>query len=87
MALSTRARLAGIGGALAIGVLGAGGVAYATGGSGTDVSYVTTVDDQAPAPSTSDAEGTRKDCPEGAGGGAPAPTGGPSATGSSAEDA
>ena len=72
MALSTRAKLAGLGGALALGVLGATGVAYAAGGNGTP-QYVTTVDDgttrygqQAPG------DGERpagKDCPEGARGG------------------
>ena len=72
MALSTRAKIAGLGGALALGVLGATGVAYAAGdGTGTP-RYVTTVDDgtaaygqQAPG------DGGRpagKDCPEGAGG-------------------
>ena len=67
MALSTRARIAGVGGALAIGLLGAGGVAYATGGDelGTPA-YVTVVDEgAAPGGTTAD----REDCPEGAGSG------------------
>jgi hypothetical protein len=71
MALSTRAKLAGLGGAFALGVLGATGVAYAGDGPASP-QYVTTVDDGAtqsgqPAP----ADGERpagKDCPEGSGG-------------------
>ena len=70
MALSTRARIAGIGGALAIGLLGAGGVAYAAGGDGSDggtASYVTVVDDgTTTAPAT---PGSREDCPGGSGSG------------------
>ena len=80
MALSTRAKLAGLGGALALGVLGATGVAYAAGdGTGTP-RYVTTVDDgtaaygqQAPGDSGRPAG---KDCPEGAGRGPGEPDGG-----------
>ncbi len=72
MALSTRAKLAGLGGALALGVLGATGVAYAADGSGT-AQYVTTVDDGTPQyGQQAPADGERpagKDCPEGAGGG------------------
>lgn len=77
MALSTRARIAGIGGALALGVLGAGGYAYAEStGGGTGASYVTVVDDgstgQAPsgqAPAQPDrGTGDRADCPEKGGG-------------------
>ena len=71
MALSTRAKLAGLGGALALGVLGATGVAYAADGTATP-QYVTTVDDgttpegsqQAPAPSEGQRSGDREDCPE-----------------------
>jgi hypothetical protein len=75
MALSTRAKLAGLGGALALGVLGATGVAYA--GDGTAIPrYVTTVDDgttqdgtrQAPSREGRGAGG-REDCPKGTGGG------------------
>ena len=49
MALSTRARLAALGGGIALGVLGVTGYAYAGGDSadgstGTEVSYVTTDD-------------------------------------------
>lgn len=63
MALSTRARIAGIGGALAIGVLGAGGVAYAAGsGDAPAARYVTTVEDGTSGYSP-------EDCPEGSGGG------------------
>jgi hypothetical protein len=80
MALTTRARLAGLGGALALGVLGAGGVAYAAGGSESGgPSYVTVVDDgRSGAPSTgapstgAPGTGERGDCPDkgsGAGGG------------------
>jgi hypothetical protein len=74
MALSTRAKLAGLGGALALGLLGATGVAYATDGTATP-QYVTSVDDgstqygtrQAPADG-SRPEGGREDCPEKGGG-------------------
>jgi hypothetical protein len=62
MALSPKARIAAVGGALAIGVLGAGGAAYAS-GSGpapAPAQYVTTVDDGA--------GNSPEDCPEGAGG-------------------
>jgi hypothetical protein len=76
MALSTRARIAGIGGALALGVLGATGIAYAGDGTATTPQYVTTVDDgttqdgtrQAPSGEGRGAGG-REDCPEGSGGG------------------
>lgn len=69
MTLSTRVTLAAAGGVLAIGVLGAGGAAYASSsgsgsGSGT-TSFVTTVDDGPAAPSTGD----RGDCPDKQGGG------------------
>lgn len=91
MALSTRAKLAGLGGALALGVLGATGVAYAADGSASP-QYVTTVDDGTarygqPADGGRTADG--KDCPEGAGpqsdqgdqgGGAASPAGSAPAT-------
>jgi hypothetical protein len=66
MALSTRARLAALGGGIALGVLGVTGYAYAGGDSadgstGTGVSYVT----------TDDGAGTAadRDCPGHQGGG------------------
>ena len=67
MALSPKARIAAVGGALAIGVLGAGGIAHATGGTGTGggtATYVTVVDDEGAgtAPGRS-----AEDCPAGAG--------------------
>ena len=65
MALSTRARIAGIGGALAIGVLGAGGAAYAAGG--TDAPTYVQVVEESTAPGTGG--WSAEDCPEGAGGG------------------
>ncbi len=89
MALSTRAKLAGLGGALALGVLGATGVAYAGGDATGTPQYVTTVDDgttgygqQAPAYGERQADG--KDCPEGAGGGSGEQGGGNGGTGSPA---
>ena len=74
MALSTRVRLAGLGGVLALGVLGATGIAYAADGTG-GTSYVTTVDDgtarsgsqQAPG-DRAPRSGDREDCPEKGGG-------------------
>ena len=73
MALSTRARIAGLGGALALGVLGATGYAYASDGTGSTASYVTTVDDgtgTAPSsPAPSERGGTDRDCPEHGGSG------------------
>jgi len=74
MALSTRAKIAGVGGALALGLLGATGYAYASDGTGTTASYVTTVDGgtstspSAPAPSERGG-GTDRDCPEKGGSG------------------
>jgi hypothetical protein len=91
MALSTRARIAGLGGALAIGLLGAGGVAYASGTGGTDTpAYVTVVDDgTAPSAPATPGERSGKDCPEGAGGGSGSGSGAgtESGTGTDAGDA
>jgi hypothetical protein len=90
MALSTRATLAGLGGALAIGVLGAGGVAYAAGGNDTgSPSYVTVVDDGstgspgAPGSTGAPAPGDRGDCPDKQGGSGSGP--GPGGSGQSSE--
>ncbi len=66
MALSTRTKLAGLGVAIAAGVLGVTGFAYANDNAG-ETSYVTTVDDGSTAPSQSapDTRGQRDpDCPE-----------------------
>jgi hypothetical protein len=65
MALSTRARLAALGGGIALGVLGVTGYAYAggdpaDGSTGTGVSYVTTDDGTGAA--------ADRDCPGHAGG-------------------
>lgn len=98
MALSTRAKLAGLGGALALGVLGATGVAYAADGTGASPQYVTTVDDGTtgygtqPAPAEgSRPDGGREDCPDrsggsGTGGTSPAPSPGGSGSTSGAAD-
>jgi len=85
MALSPKARIAAIGGALAIGVLGAGGVAYAAGGSGSGTaSYVTVVDDQGATTAPADGQRSEKDCPQGTapGGGSGTGSGSGSGTGS-----
>jgi hypothetical protein len=66
MALSTRTKLAGLGVAIAAGVLGATGFAYANDNAG-GTSYVTTVDDESTAPSQSaPGNGGQRDpnCPE-----------------------
>jgi hypothetical protein len=84
MALSTRAKIAGIGGALALGLLGATGYAYAADGTDT-TSYVTTVDDgtsTAPSATPSERRGTDRDCPQkggstGPGSGGSGPSGSP----------
>lgn len=67
MALSTRATIAAVGGALAIGALGITGVAYAGGDEATP-QYVTTVQEDGTA---APAEGTAadRDCPEKSGSG------------------
>lgn len=83
MALSTRAKLAGLGGALALGVLGATGAGYAahasdTTGTGTGTSYVTTVDGTATTPSEQAPGSAGRDCPEKNGG-----SGGPGGPGGS----
>ena len=64
MALSARAQITGIGAALAIGVLGGSGVAYATGAGAGDagVTYMT-VDDADTASSTPDSSRPREGCP------------------------
>jgi len=88
MALSTRTKLAGLGVALAAGVLGVTGSAFASGNSGTP-SYVTVVDGESTAPSQpapQDRGQGHADCPEkrgsgGQGGGSessPAPSPSPS---------
>ncbi len=63
MALSTKATLAAVGGALAIGALGVTGVAYASEGTGTP-SYVTTVQEDGTAASTAPGTAADRDCPE-----------------------
>ena len=75
MALSTKARIAAVGGALALGVLGAGGAAYAAGTDGPAARYVTVVDENG----TTDGTGTApqksaEDCPEDGTGTAPGGT-------------
>ncbi|CAA9280117.1 MAG: hypothetical protein AVDCRST_MAG41-3469 [uncultured Corynebacteriales bacterium] len=82
MALSTRARIAGLGGAVAIGLLGAGGVAYAAGGGATDTPTYVTVVDEGTTPATPATPGERsgKDCPEGTGSGSGARSGSQSGT-------
>ena len=87
MALSTRVKIAGIGGALALGLLGATGYAHAADGADT-TSYVTTVDDgtsTAPsAPAPSERGGIDRDCPEkGGSGGSGSPGPGSNGSGSS----
>jgi len=83
MALSPKARIAAIGGALAIGVLGAGGVAYAAGGSGSGTaSYVTVVDDEGATTTPAAPERSAEDCPEGTAPGGGSGSGSESGTGS-----
>jgi len=81
MALSTRARIAALGGGLALGVLGATGYAYAAGDSGTGagVSYVTT-DDGSGSPA-----GTDRDCPGHGGSGGSGDSGSPAPGGTAPE--
>jgi hypothetical protein len=94
MTLSTRAKLAGLGGALALGLLGGTGYAYAADRPDAAPQYVTTVDDATGTGSTGTgstgagrwadwqtaADGTREDCPERPGGteGTPSPESSPS---------
>ena len=62
MALSTRATLAAVGGAIAIGALGVTSVAYATESGNAAPSYVTTVDEGSP--STAPSAPSDRDCPD-----------------------